>query len=382
MARRLGLIVVMTALIVFVAAASAFAAPHPGAGADCAVCHAAESIGWWSPADLHSATPVQVLLNSDHNTAEPLTDSCLKCHSMFQYPNGVASMVSPINQVGPWTLLTGAWAWRATGCEVCHDPSSVVPGSDPGLAKYGAWLDGDFSAAYISLDSGMATAYANVFDSHTSTYSPTPYSLQATMSVHATKLCDSCHDPEDQGGDSNVMKGSIDYGPQGGDARSFVTSHHAAFGCTECHKTHDFTPIDDPRTDASCNSAGCHVAGGQPILGGVTAPGVVHTNHVVAAAATGLSLRASATSLLRYRYVSLASVLSGGVPAGTTVRYEVKKPGSRSYSLVRTSSVAQTGTSTLRYRLMTRGTYYFRVHFLGNARFRASTSTARKVVSR
>jgi hypothetical protein len=382
MARRLGLTVLLATFLLFASGTTAFAIPCHSGGADCGAKHTAQSILWWDPANLHSATARDVLLNSEHDSAEPLTDSCLKCHSAFQYPNGIASMVTPTDTVGPWNLLVGAWAWRATGCEVCHDPGAVSPpGNDPGLAKYGAWLDGSFTAAYISLDSGLATAYANVFDG-ASAYVQTDYSNQTTMSVHATKLCDSCHDPDDQGGDPSVVKGSIDYGPQGGDGRSFVTSHHATFGCTKCHKTHDFTPIADPRADASCNAAGCHVPTGQPILGGVRSPGVVHSNHIVAAVATGISLKASASTLLRYRYVGLSSVLSGGVPAGTIVRYEVRKPGSRTYALIRALPVTGSGASSLRYRLTMRGTYYFRVRFMGNARFNASTSSARKVVSR
>jgi len=285
MAKRLGFIVLIAASFVFGTAALAFAVPHPGAGADCASvgCHVAEGTLWSSAADLHAATAAEVLTNGDHNTAEPLVDSCLKCHSAFQYPLGVASMVSTTNQIGPWTLLPGASAWQATKCEVCHDPTSSAPAK---LAKYGAWLDGDFSATYTALDVGMPIAYNHVFDG-SSAYIQTNYSTQtadptALKVLQATKLCDSCHDPDDQGGDPSVVKSSVNYGPQGGDSRSFVTSDHAGFGCTDCHKTHDFTPIEDPRTDAKCSGAGCHVAGGPAILGGAIAPLAVHTNHLQA----------------------------------------------------------------------------------------------------
>ena len=97
---------------------------------------------------------------------------------------------------------------------------------------------------------------------------------------------------------------------------------------------------------------------------------------------TSLKLRASAGSLLRYKYVGLYGMLSGGVPLSATVRYEVRKPGSTRYLLAATRVVGGSGASSYRYKLMVRGTYYFRVRFLGSPGFGASTSPACKVVSR
>ena len=354
MARRLGLIVLIAASFVFGTATLAFAVPHPGAGAVCATCHSAEGALWSSAADLHAATAADVLTNVDHNTAEPLVDSCLKCHSAFQYPLGVASMVSTTDQIGPWTLLPGASAWQATKCEVCHDPTSLAPVK---LAKYGAWLDGEFSATYTVLDAGMPTAYNHVFDG-SSAYIQTNYSTQtvdptALKVLQATKLCDSCHDPDDQGGDPNVVKGSIDYGPQGGDSRSFVTSHHAGLGCIDCHKTHDFTPIADPRTDAQCNGVGCHVAGGPAVLGGATDPLVVHVNHLQADVTAPIT-----TSNRVAYYASSATILLSAIDAGgfgVAHTYYTLNGGAQ----VESSTVRVSGAGT--YRLS-----YWSVDLAGN----------------
>ena len=125
----------------------------------------------------------------------------------------------------------------------------------------------------------MPTAYNHVFDGK-KTYVKTSYSDQSTLSVQATKLCDSCHDPDDQGGDPAKMLGGRNYGPQGGDSRAYVTSAHASLGCVDCHKTHDFAPEQDSAAvkDGKCNALGCHTTARK--LGGPSDPGFVHTNHI------------------------------------------------------------------------------------------------------
>jgi hypothetical protein len=95
--------------------------------------------------------------------------------------------------------------------------------------------------------------------------------------------------------------------------------------------------------------------------------------------ATTLSFTTTSVSLKRGQYVGCSSVLSGGVPAGTLVRYEVKKPGSKVYVLLYTRAVNSAGASSYRYKTTVRGTYYFRARFLGTASFTASTSSGRTV---
>ena len=141
------------------------------------------------------------------------------------------------------------------------------------------------------------------------------------------------------------MKGSVDYGPQGGDSRSFVTSDHASLGCTDCHKTHDFTPIEDPRTDARCSGAGCHVAGGPATLGGVTAPLAVHTNHLVADTTPPLT-----TSHVVAYYAAPATILLSATDTGgfgVAHTYFTLNGGTRFTSS--TVHVTNAGTYRLRY---------------------------------
>ena len=96
--------------------------------------------------------------------------------------------------------------------------------------------------------------------------------------------------------------------------------------------------------------------------------------------ATTISLKGTATTILRYKYLGLSTVLSGGVPAGTMVRYEIKKPHSNTYVLLTTRSVNAAGAVNYRYKMPARGTYYFRVRFLGTSAFKAVCSLSWKVI--
>lgn len=351
---------------------TALAFIHPGAGAVCSQCHGPEAAAWKSPLDLHSADATAVLTNTDHNSAELLTDSCIKCHSAFQYPYGVASMVTPIDQTGPWSLLAGASTWQATKCEVCHDANSTAPDK---LAKYGAWLDGDFQRSYIALASALPTASVHVFAG--ASYGSADYADQTTVTTQATRLCDSCHDPDDQGGDPSFVKGAKDYGPQGGDSRAYVTAHHAGFACIDCHPDHTFRPIEDPRTVAACNGTGCHTAAGPLVIGSVTDPGVVHINHIEAADVTRLRLTASATRLLLGRYFTLTSTLYGA-PSNATVVFQVRKYGTTRWLTLATRGVVS-GIARCRFRTTHRGLYAYRVVYRGTSRATSSVSPSRWV---
>lgn len=240
--------------------------------APCASCHSIQQNQWASSGNLHAALVSDVLVNVDHNTAELLNDNCVKCHSSFQVPLGVAYFVTPVDQTGQpagvWTTLHSG-DWQATKCEVCHDPASTDPCK---LAKYGAVLDGPWTAGYIQL-SGLPDAYQTLI-SPAGVASTFTYTDQTTRAIRATKLCNSCHDPADQGGDPNIIVGGTDYGLQGGDSRAYVTTNHKGLGCIDCHPTHDFTPVR-PETVSSCAGSGCHSssrAGSQP--------GKVHVNHL------------------------------------------------------------------------------------------------------
>ncbi len=239
--------------------------PHV-ANAACGNCHTTEKTQWASSDNLHAASVADVLTNAGHNTSELLKDDCLKCHSTFQYKLGVAHFVSPLDTIGSpagtWTAMNAS-DWQATKCEVCHNPSAT---NKDKLAKYGSLLDGQWNAGYTSV-SDLPDAYQSVLDMSTSTITTYVFPDQTTLSAQATKLCSSCHDPADQGGDPEVIVGGVNLGPQGGDSRSFVAKNHQGFGCIDCHDSHTFKPVD-PRVTPVCNK--CHV-------GDVS--GKVHINH-------------------------------------------------------------------------------------------------------
>lgn len=249
------------------------------AGADCASCHSAEQAAWASAKDKHASSAADVLLNVEHNQAEGLPpangspdNECLLCHSPFQAKSfTVGDFVQPLNagtdNGGPllpedsWSLEAAAGNWQATKCEACHDPTAS---NSKKLAKY----DGD-TATYQDVTQGSPVSH--VFNFTTKTYTDVP--VTAGLPAAATTLCDSCHDPADQGGD-DPPTGSEAYGAQGGDSRSFLTESHNGLGCNDCHRTHDFQPAD-PDATAGCKTSGCHDVdrSGQN-------PGVVHVNHL------------------------------------------------------------------------------------------------------
>ncbi len=299
-------------LAVVAGCASAPPAPKPFqhvAGLNCPSCHQREQAAWSSTQDLHAASASGALGVADHNIAEVPKDDCLLCHAMFQavalhatvdptgtapgtkipksvygpvddktqayYSGAISHFLSPVNSKGPWTIKNQA-DWQATKCEVCHEPSSNAIYK---LAKYGAWLDSQPKAAYIELDTGMPVAYNFVLGKNG--YVQHSYSEQTALSVHATKLCDSCHDPNDQGGDPAKIIHGKNCGPQGGDSRAYVTANHANLGCIDCHQGHDFTPesAGEADDDPSCIGLGCHNER-VPAPKSPTDPGVVHTNHI------------------------------------------------------------------------------------------------------
>jgi hypothetical protein len=137
--------------------------------------------------------------------------------------------------------------WKATSCEVCHDPGASNTAK---LAKYGSVLDGPWSAGY-TIVSALPSVYQKILSLSTGDTSTFVFPSQTSISAQATKLCNSCHDPADQGGDPAIIIAGINYGPQGGDSRSFVASNHQGFGCIDCHSPHTFAHVI-PETTAAC----------------------------------------------------------------------------------------------------------------------------------
>jgi len=102
---------------------------------------------------------------------------------------------------------------------------------------------------------------------------------------------------------------------------------------------------------------------------------------------TSITLRSSDYSIRRYKLITLSSVLSSEDDQesflGSPVRYEVKRPGSHTWVFLQTRIVDADGAShTSRRKLSIRGTYQFRVRYLGNDDALPSTSRTVKVVVR
>lgn len=172
--------------------------PHV-AGADCKSCHTKEHQRWSTT--LHAASPTDVLLNQEHDTAELLTDECIGCHAPFQASQfHIGDFVQPIDQIGPWMLVeANASQWQAIKCEVCHDPTSSAPNKlaffDPATQSYVAVKD-------------------------------------------TTDLCEKCHQPGTD--DSRDLKGSVHEGVQCA-ACHFVKGTEMSLdphqACATCHPT-------------------------------------------------------------------------------------------------------------------------------------------------
>lgn len=96
---------------------------------------------------------------------------------------------------------------------------------------------------------------------------------------------------------------------------------------------------------------------------------------------TTILLKVSANSIVRGWYVTSTSRLSGGVSAGSSVRFEVHRPGMRMNTFERlgTRAVDRTGWSSFRFMATLHGTYQFRVRFLGDSRSKASASPVRNI---
>lgn len=97
---------------------------------------------------------------------------------------------------------------------------------------------------------------------------------------------------------------------------------------------------------------------------------------------TSLSLKSDHTSLTHGHYVALTATLKGGVPSGTKVAFQVKAPGKKSFVTISSVGVSSKGVALKKYKVASKGTYYFRSVFSGTTAFKGSTSSSVKVTSR
>jgi len=107
------------------------------------------------------------------------------------------------------------------------------------------------------------------------------------------------------------------------------------------------------------------------------------TTPPAATVTTTLKAKASTSRTTRGKYVTISSTLTGGVPALSRVRYQVRLPGKSAYTTISsTRPTSASGVSSVRYKVLKKGTYYFKARFLGIPGFAPSTSNVVKVVVR
>lgn len=109
------------------------------------------------------------------------------------------------------------------------------------------------------------------------------------------------------------------------------------------------------------------------------------SNDPDVAAPTVITLHSNHSRVRHGHSVHLSSVLHNSVPAlffGAQVRYEVRRPGSERWVLLGKVLADQAGATSFDTTLSRRGTYRFRVRYLGSDDFKASTSRTVKVLSR
>jgi succinate dehydrogenase/fumarate reductase flavoprotein subunit len=122
----------------------------------------------------------------------------------------------------------------------------------------------------------------------------------------------------------------------------------------------------------------------KPIVFGRVAGEWAAKETTTSPAPTSLTLKADHTALLHGKSVTLSSVLGGvdGIPAGASVRFEVKAPGKSTFALISSHKVGATGAASVKYKLAKKGDYTFRARYLKSVDFAASTSKSVKVVSK
>jgi flavocytochrome c len=102
-------------------------------------------------------------------------------------------------------------------------------------------------------------------------------------------------------------------------------------------------------------------------------------------AATSLTAKTSHATVKHGQSVTLSGAMSGanGVPSGAKVSLQVRVPGKTSYTTVSPAlTLTSARTVATSFKLGSKGSYYFRLHFAGSSSFAPSTSGSVKVVSK
>lgn len=203
----------------------------------CASCHQAEYAQW--RAGGHSMTYGAVFLSEDGNRRTLLHDDCVRCHGMFYDGGGIASLVQPIDNEGPWSMVDPAMTGRpAIPCLACHQMHR------PGRPV----VSPDYTVPRQIFHSRRKTVQSLAFfDQRDQVYIalehlPMPVMVEGDRPVRMSpdprqRLCYQCHAPA-----ATMQVGS-------GDDRTGIGVHEG-LSCLACHSGH----AQDAR--ASCRT--CH----------------------------------------------------------------------------------------------------------------------------
>lgn len=206
--------------------------------AGCARCHR-DKLAQWN-AGGHSVKYAQIFLSAKQNQQTRLADDCLRCHGMFA-DGGVKSVVAPIDNKGPWRLVTASFEHRPTipclACHTMHSPGAPATSPDyraPKTISYGRTVRTTSLAFYDRRERRHITVAAL----------PLPAmrvdGRRIRMSPDQRQaVCYQCHAPE------------ATHDVRSGDDRTAIGVHEG-IGCLGCH---------DPHTlDARASCAHCHPA--------------------------------------------------------------------------------------------------------------------------
>ena len=94
---------------------------------------------------------------------------------------------------------------------------------------------------------------------------------------------------------------------------------------------------------------------------------------------TSATVKASASTVKRNGFAKLTGRVTGGTFSNASIRYEVKKPGQKAYKLLETVKLSSTGVATYKCKVAVKGSWYFRVKFLGDGVYLPSSAKAIRV---
>ncbi len=203
----------------------------------CAGCHQAAYADW--KAGGHSMAYADVFLNPKQNTATRLNDDCLRCHAMFYEGGSISTIVSPISNTGPWSMVQSGMGSRpAIPCLACHqmhrrgEPSRSPDYAHPELFSRQSRSE-VYSLAFFDRSE-------RIYRSKTELAAPAMKEGNRLVKVSPDprqNLCYQCHAPQ------------ADFQVASGDDRTPIGVHEG-ISCQGCHRPHS----QDAR--ASCKT--CH----------------------------------------------------------------------------------------------------------------------------